>query len=97
MIDEAFRAVLAPLADEVRALREEIGQLRRALDARLPEPWLTRQEAAEALGCSVATIDRQIAVGLLQARRIGKRGIRVRILAHSDESVAATARKVRGR
>jgi len=79
MIDDALRAVVgeavtaavAPLAAEIGRLREALGERERR--------WITRKEAAAALGCSVDSIDRRVAAGELQTQRIGKRGLRVRL------------------
>lgn len=89
MLDDAVRTAVAPLT-------AEIAQLRRTLDARLPERWLSRAEAAEALGCSVDTVDRQIAAGMLPSRKIGSRGVRVRLpISPEADEIAILARKAR--
>ena len=90
LVREAVVAAVAPLASE-------IADLRLALDARLPERWLTRTEAADALHCSVDTIDRQIASGVIRSQKIGRRGVRIRLaLPSGDDEIERLAREARG-
>ena len=99
MIEDAIKAAISDaLQDAVAPLAAEIASLRRALDARVPEPWVSRAEAARVRGCSVDTIDREISAGVLQVQRIGTRGVRVRLPARPEaDEVTRLAREARGR
>ena len=99
VLDDVLRAVVADaVGAAVAPLAIEIAQLRRQLDERLPQRWVTRTEAAEALNCSVDTVDRQVVAGALQAQRIGKRGVRVRLPSRPEAGeVGRLAREARGR
>lgn len=90
-VADAVKAQLPILLDAMRVA------VRRELDARLPTRLVTRDEAAEARHCSVDTIDRDIASGLLQVERIGRRGVRVRLPVSPEASeIAQLAREARG-
>jgi len=95
MFDEAFREVIN---DAVTAALEpvlaELSNLRRLVDARLPDRWLTRAEAAETWRCSVDTVDRRIAAGEIEVHRIG-RAVRVRLPVPDPDKVARLAREAR--
>jgi len=85
----AIRADLATMAAELRDLRRELA-------AQAAERWLTRGEAAAALGCSTDTIDRQLRSGALRSRRLGPRCVRVCIpMPTPTGEVAVLATKAR--
>ncbi len=89
----AVRAVVAPLAEELRQTRAAVEALREAL----PPALLDVHAAAEQLGVSESTIRRQIREGVLPVRRVG-RSVRVDVSAMkpiSEEHVAALAREAR--
>lgn len=87
LVGAAVREALRPLEREVRDLRATV--------ATNSARWLSRREAAEALGISTDTIDRQVRDGTLQVRRTG-RAIRVLVAPPAtDEEIAALARTVR--
>jgi excisionase family DNA binding protein len=92
MIDEAIRLALAPLLDpiaaELRAQRHEIQRLREALGT---GRWVSRREAAAALGVSLDSIDRRISDRSLRSRKLG-RTVRVLLdLPVTDDEVAQLA------
>lgn len=62
-------SAVASVADEIRALRDEVESVRRAL----PPALVGVAEAARATGLSVPTIRRQIRAGRLRATRLGRR------------------------
>ena len=97
MIDAAFRAALAdalaPVAAELRAQRGELARLR---DALALGRWVDRSEASDALGVSVATIDRMLRDGQLRSQRVGKRGVRVLLEAPpTDAEISRMATEAR--
>ena len=96
MIDQAIRDALAPLLDPIRTelagVRDELRRMRAAIGA---GRWVSRREAAEALGISVDSVDRRIADKGLRARRIGRA---VRVLLEplaTDQEIAALAAEAR--
>jgi excisionase family DNA binding protein len=68
VLADLLRAAIAPLAEELRLLRVEVERLRQAL----PPLLVTTREAAERLGISEFTVRRQIKVGTIPARRVGR-------------------------
>lgn len=82
MIDLAgeIGTALAPLAAEVRGLRADVAAMRAELAAQASR-WVSRAEAAQALGVSLDTLDKRIASGdgTLRVRRLG-RAVRVLVL-----------------
>lgn len=95
MIDEILRELVGTAVREaVRPLERELRDLRAAVSAG-PARWLSRREAAEALGISTDTIDRQVRDGTLQVRRAG-RAIRVLVAPPAtDYEIAALAAETR--
>jgi hypothetical protein len=97
MIDAALRCLfheeLAPLRAEMAAVRAELQRVREALGA---GRWVSRREAAEALGLSVDSIDRRCGDGSLRSRRLG-RAVRILIEPTTNENqIAELARAARG-
>ena len=69
-LDDSLRAAVqeavAPLAREVRQLRERF-------DKSLPPAFGTREDAARVLGCSMSTVDALIRRGEITTKRAGRR------------------------
>lgn len=86
-------AALAPVRSELRALRDDLAELRRVI----PPPLRTVEEAAEALGVSISTVRRGVRDGTIPARRIG-RSVRIdmsTLRPKGPEEIARLARAAR--
>jgi len=96
VIDETIRAIVREAIAEAHApLLDEIRQLR-AVVAASGAKWVSRRDAAEALGVSLDSIDRRCADRSLQSRKVG-RSVRVMLepLA-TDGEIVAMAQKATG-
>ena len=92
-ITEAVAVALAPVLAELRALRDEVAEVR----ASLPPRFVSLKEAAEALGVCAWTARRMCAAGELASRRAGRRVLvdAASLRPPSREQVAELARAAR--
>ena len=81
LVDDA----VAPLAEEVRALRLAIEQRETS------SPWLTRQELAQLLGVHTDTVDARSGSGGDVERMKFGRAVRVRLRPRATEDAVARA------
>lgn len=100
-IDTKTRSIIEILEDytdrkELQALDMWIGKtlakhIEQLVGSRQPVGYISRAEAARLLGVSTQTIDRLIADGVLEARKVGRR---VTILRQSIDTIpSATAKQ----
>lgn len=87
-IAAAVQAHVSPLVVEIQRLSAQVGELRRALPARL----VTLAEAAEQLGVSLATVRRRVRDGSLVSKKLG-RAVRIDL----SSSASSPATEVDGR
>jgi len=95
MLDEALRVLVAgAVADAVAPLEREMRALHAAVRAGASR-WVSRREAAEALGVSPDTIDRRLRDGSLRVQRMGRT---VRVLLEpppTEDKIGELAREAR--
>ena len=91
---EVVGAAVAPLAEELRAVRTELAALRAAS----PSQWVSQARAAELLAVSTQTITAMARRGDLVSRRAGRRILidAASLRPATPERIAELADKARG-
>jgi excisionase family DNA binding protein len=96
MLEAALRDLIASAVSEATApLVREVRELRAVVAAKSSK-WVSRADAAEALGVSTDTISRRCADGSLRSRKLGRS---VRVLLESpatEDQISVLAAEARG-